>query len=324
MALTTTTAPKSYAPRGKGAKKGVQFNKDDTVTVTDEDSTRTISREDYKNEQQNTNVALGDSGKAGSGLYSGSEGEIIQKQRDRQDVDVALAKTRTEAIKQNIINKYWENVARERGLLDEQGNAVIPGQQQIPGTEQVQTLNEPQQVNGDFVDKAGRKVYSPGSIPNKIASAFGNETPQAKINFNTAFETIATPIGKIYDFVESAFHGGKGIEQREAESTYAQIEGDLATDISLVQQGLKDPNVVKENIKKARTANNRLLNSITGFNKINLRYAVLHGVDVKERVMNNNDNLGDYEARLLAAELNYNDIKRLEAINNARLLYGAG
>lgn len=109
---------------------------------------------------------------------------------------------------------------------------------------------------------------------------------------------------KAYDFVTSAFYGGKGIEQREAENTIAQVEGDLTRDIDLVNQGLKPAEEVQQNIKLLEQATIRLENSVRGFNKYNLGYFIKDGKDVQTRVKLARDNIQDYKMSLRQAQIN--------------------
>lgn len=109
-------------------------------------------------------------------------------------------------------------------------------------------------------------------------------------------------IAKIYDFANSIFQGGKSLEQKEAEATLSDLNTDLNNDIALVKEGIKPAHEVRAKVKRAREAIARLENSVKKENAFNLRYRILHGVDVQAEVMKQNEFLLDLERQLAIAE----------------------
>lgn len=129
--------------------------------------------------------------------------------------------------------------------------------------------------------------------------------PQIKATFTLANakesgEAILREVASIYDFVYSLTQGGKGIQQKEAEQTFAKLEGDIIQDLALVQQGLKSPLDVKKKIDLMEDANSRLEQSVKGLNGFNLRYFLTDGADVQANLINNKDNIQDFRNQLRA------------------------
>jgi len=86
---------------------------------------------------------------------------------------------------------------------------------------------------------------------------------------------------QIYDFIYSLTQGGKGIEQKEAESTFADVKGAVTAAISDYKDGYMTYEDVNFLINKAEEANNRLAESTKGWSGKNLRYFLLDGHDVQ-------------------------------------------
>lgn len=150
---------------------------------------------------------------------------------------------------------------------------------------------------------------SKGFVSAQQMSPTGEVTPgsfaSAQIQ-NTA--KLAKPIGVIYDFAQSLFSGGKGLQQKEAEATIADIKTSINQDIEAVKLGLKDPSEMKFTLQQAVNANQRLANSVKGANMINLRYFVTQGKDVETQVELNKRFLEDKIRQVNLIELQ-NQIK---------------
>lgn len=265
----TTQSKVPEVPVSEGAQGGVRFNPDNTVDVRIGSGTsERLSKEEYKTYQ-------GEGGKKTpqiEKLRQLSENETL-----KQNISTQLKRGATiQEITKNLL--LQQNQAQQMAQVEQ--NQLQPSSDITPTTEDT-------------------NVYPEGSIPSKIAKAFGNETPQQKINE----KLITRPIGKIYDFAQSIFSGGKGLEQKEAEKTLSQLDTEINQDLALIKSGLKNPSDVKRKIADARSALVRLDNSVKGLNKYNLRYFVLEGADVRTQILNYQDQLKDYEAMLQAATL---------------------
>jgi len=142
-------------------------------------------------------------------------------------------------------------------------------------------------------------VAPPIAMANTLIDA-GKSIATGEIGEQTAglFKTGA----EIYDFINSLFSEGKSIKQKEAESTLNQVMADLSSDIALVKTGEKNPQIVREKIKMANQALNRLDESVKGLGKLNLRYWLIDGKDVQTKLSNERDNLNDYSELLLRAQ----------------------
>lgn len=150
---------------------------------------------------------------------------------------------------------------------------------------------------------------SKGFVAPQQMNANGEVTPTSFIQAqaqNTA--RLAKPIGVIYDVIQSAFNGGRGLEQKEAEATMADIRTSINQDIEGVKLGLKDPSEMKYTLQQAVNANQRLANSVKGLNVINLRYFILQGKDVETQVELNKRFLEDKIRQVNLIELQ-NQIK---------------
>ena len=224
------------------------------------------------------------------------------------------------AIRQKIINQQLAEAEAAAATLPNISNQYNPAQ--MPAQPQT-TQPQPQKpvVSGEYeaetpLNKFGEPL--PQGIPNKIiagVSAAAQASPPnllAGTFINTALGNELTPIQKmgiktiaeVYDFVYSLTQGGKGIQQKEAEASFADVKSSVNMNIALIKEGLADPDEVAQMIEDADRINNRLEQSAKGWSQKNLRYFLTDGIDVQTQVYLNKNLIRAWRLRLVQEQIN--------------------
>lgn len=245
----------------------------------------------------------------------------ISKARARGDVPLPPETLQERTIKEEAIKKMAaQPEAQPIQPVPVENVPIIPNQPEImqpptPSVSENQPLQPSNVQNLPSQQEIDTSVYPAGSFPNKIASFFGRNAPQKKINVENIGGLVIKPIAEVYDFLYSLTQGGKSIKQIEAEKTLNSINADMQQDLALVKQGLKDPNELNIKIQVAEDALNRLEASVKGLGKLNLRYWLVDGKDVEKQAIISRDNLRSYRLQLAAAVAEFR-------INQANINYG--
>lgn len=239
-----------------------------------------------------------DFGKSGGGVKIGENLKADLAQRREADPEFQKRKTQAE-----IADKIRQADIATAAAAQMMGMNTASTPETAQATQEQttqQTQEQPQEVTKP---KTKGITAIEGNSPIAKINQFGQSIGAGSLKESVtepAVDLFTVGIGKIYDVVQSVFSGGKGIEQKEAEATFADIKASLAGDLQLVTQGIKDPQEITAKLSRARGANARLQESIKGLNKVNLRYFVLHGADVEAQLIENEELLVDYENQLEA------------------------
>jgi len=235
-------------------------------------------------------------------LYSAEKNNTplstIEKRRIgiTQDEENNLNKVAEDNALKYLTNKKLTQEAKQERVEQELLNS------KLPETEDEETITS---TTEDTYESQGFIPDTINNLAEKVKSKYGlSEEPTTKEILVSSVDAATSIIGKIYDLAQSVFQGGKPMEQKEAEQTLSQIEGDFSNDINLVKSGLKSYDEVKRNLDRYDATISRLKSTTHGLNRVNLRYFLLHGIDVEERVINAQQNLQDYKVQLELARQN--------------------
>jgi len=290
--MATKRTKKQEAARKKAVTTAIKTNPTNKIPMNKRSGgelnnpSRKMSREKLIGEAINNNVAISESDKR----------RINLTEQEKKEIQTASEEKALKTITQRELITSSKKERMKQKLLQESPQVKQAEQEQIDLEKQKQL--EQDKINTPELDMNGKPLLSGGvSDVGKSVTDF-----------------LGTAIGKVYDLSQSVFTGGKGIEQKEAEQTLNQIESDFSADIKMVADGTKDFNLVKSNLDRYEKAITRLEETTHGLNQVNLRYFLLHGVDVEERALNAKQNLEDYKiqlsiasqrAQLAEAQLNY-------------------
>lgn len=308
---------KKAAPLPKKKKKVTDFIKNEVAAPKAE---QPLESSNNKPNPEIPTLTFGNSNVAekvefGGKTISGQEFDDLQRGRVSPQLQ-DLQKLRERTILKNHIDKKLKEGALIEDVIAELLNQQGGTQSSLAPEVRESILNETEESSF----KLKKQFVAPDSFSQKFANSFGVNVPQQTLGSaaKEAGDVILTPIAKIYDFVNSLFDQGKGIEQREAEQTFKSINGDIAQDLSLVSMDLKDPEDVRKKIKLGRAAVSRLKESVHGLGRYNLYYFLTEGKGVETQIALFEDDLRDYENQLNNALLQ-RDARRLQDV---RARYG--
>jgi len=148
------------------------------------------------------------------------------------------------------------------------------------------------------------------SYGQKVKEALKPYTPEGKQKGAgeavTAMFTIATPVLKpvaqIYDFVQSFFSGGKSIEQKTAESEFADVKASINQDLNLLSQGIGDADKIRRDIKTAEIINKQFGALAKDWSTRGLRYYLTDGKDILIQTDLNEGSIENWKLQLATAE----------------------
>lgn len=221
----------------------------------------------------------------------------LKKLAEKKAVQSQIEKMRTEGYSLEEINQKIQNPEPQPAIQGETPTEIDPN-------------------SNVYQDETGTHLKKPNILGIEPRPEFKQGESIVDYTKNVGKDIVrfeGAVIGKLYDFSQSLFSGGKGIEQKEAEQTFGELKTDLLNDLEMVKTGLADPNAVSIKLGLAIQANQRLRESISGLNKINLRYFVLHGSDVQTQLIQNEAFFNEYYRQLELA-------KAIQAEQQAKLL----
>lgn len=246
----------------------IKFNSDKSVTVDGIN----MSPEEYK--------TFNDKRKRGSS-FSLAPGDVKQKQ---------VFSNRLESMKNRI--------------RQEMNLPVIPPVEQsmidLPASQEV-TQPQGEELTKPSTSEAKKKSMTLMSVSDYLIGAPFQNVGDVYSALNTGqtperLKSRLSPIAEAWDFVNSIFKDGKGVQLRDAEKAYEKIEADLKADISLVATGDKDPLDVKRKFVQLQELNNLIEMETKKLGLYNVLTKDTAGV--LRQVDNNRDNLGDYYIQL--------------------------
>lgn len=182
---------------------------------------------------------------------------------------------------------------------------VKQSQAELTGASEIADIVKERGITQEKIDLGKR---APEGSP--IKEGFLKETSQtaSEIGEQIRTEPISKTIGEIAGVLKSftaPFFGGegKGIDQRTAEENFASAKKLIIEDIDLVKVGEKDAFEARLGFESALAENEKLLGSIHGFNKLNLRYFSQQGKDVEAMAIQNQEFINNALIELQKAEI---------------------
>jgi len=211
-----------------------------------------------------------------------------------------------EKLSLGALNKQAENQILLKKLGEQE--AVSP-KEELPTQEQnLETTREP--TIDELVPKGSNRLLT-NQTPEE-------QTAQFERNLGVAIEKarpILKPVAQVYDFVYSLFQGGKGIEQKEAESSWADVSTAINAGIGDFRNGFTTYDDIAKQLEIARQTNLRLAESTKSWSSKNLRYFITDGLDVETQVKINEQAIERWENELEMA-------RQQSQINSLRANYG--
>lgn len=265
-----------------------KFNNDGTVTVGKNGQEMTLSKEQY-----NTFLAS-----------QGSESAARQQQVQGFATNPAIQEFTQNLERARIKAKVAQGLAAGATLQQIQNELL---QEQVKNQQAQTDQSQPQQdvqapdnrtLGQKYLDY--QKNYAEQAVSQNLITSSGRENIKNSLiqKRDQGLKTVA----QLYDFAYSLTQGGKGINQREAEQTFNQVESSFSQDIAAVEAGLLDASVVQKKIDLAQQANIRLAESVKGLGKYNLRYWLTDGKEVETLLVVNQGSLDNYKQRLAQAQ----------------------
>lgn len=249
----------------------------------------------------------------GGFIRQGKEGNIVTTKAEEKAIGGSGAQTaNVQSIQQAIKDKVTADRALQALHDLNVGTQTVEEEagkmETAPTAEQMQQAAQPTaNLVNQGVTKAQTDEPTQERPLNMFEEAINAPTPlsvsELKREASNAGLSVVKFGAQIYDFVQSLANEGKSINQKEAERTFSGLQGDVAQDLTLISQGLDvDLDATRKKIAMMENANNRLIESVNGRGKFNLRYWLTDGIDVETFAISNVDTINGLKLRLAYAQ----------------------
>lgn len=316
----TKDAEARLAEQKKNITENIVFNKDNSVTVNG----RTLSRQEYK-DLQNLQRGTSSQGSANvKDLFASQKEAINIKELQKQAVLEQTQKALKNKIQEQIIQAEAERQGINLEDLSQISGASVSSEGLVKGATPTTKTSPPISVGEDRKEISPVSISPLGITPNiaGIAQKGGDLLDLASDQNNAFGRFVAPQLQATAQIINSIPGLGKWISGEpsniaEAKTNLNEAMKNIRADISLMESGTLDADVVQEQVNEAYVAIQNLRDAHKGLGKANTNYWESLGADFEFFISQKEDTLLTAQTRVDQARANQAQTKlRQQVLSN--------